>query len=35
MTAADLATAAQDFGQEDDISVISITHTAVLKPEGP
>ena len=25
MTAADLATAAQDFGQEDDISVISIT----------
>lgn len=35
MTAADLATAAQDFGQEDDISVISITRTAVLKPEGP
>jgi hypothetical protein len=35
MTASDLATAAQDFGQEDDISVISITRTAVLKPEGP
>jgi hypothetical protein len=34
MTAADLATAAQDFGQEDDISVISITRTAVLEPEG-
>jgi hypothetical protein len=34
MTAADLATAAQDFGQEDDISVISITRTAVLVPAG-
>jgi hypothetical protein len=34
MTAADLATAAQDFGQEDDISVISITRKAVLQPAG-
>jgi serine phosphatase RsbU (regulator of sigma subunit) len=34
MTAAGLATAAQDFGQEDDISVISITRTAVLEPTG-
>jgi serine/threonine protein phosphatase PrpC len=31
MTAADLATTAQDFGQEDDISVISITRTAALE----
>ena len=34
MTAADLATAAQAFGQEDDISVISITRKAVLQPAG-
>jgi hypothetical protein len=34
MTAADLATAAQVFGQEDDISVISITRTAVWEPAG-
>jgi hypothetical protein len=31
MTAADLATTAQDFGQEDDISVISIARTATLE----
>jgi serine phosphatase RsbU (regulator of sigma subunit) len=34
ITASDLATAAQDFGQEDDISVISVTRTAVLEPAG-
>jgi serine phosphatase RsbU (regulator of sigma subunit) len=34
MTAADLATAAQDFGREDDISVISITRPVVPEPEG-
>ncbi len=34
ITAADLATAAQDFGQEDDISVISVIRTAVLQPAG-
>jgi len=31
-SAADVATAAQKFGQEDDISVISVTRTAVLEP---
>jgi hypothetical protein len=31
-TAAEVATAAQTFGQEDDISVISITRTPVLTP---
>jgi len=31
-TAAELAIAAQNFGQEDDISVISVTRTAVSKP---
>jgi serine phosphatase RsbU (regulator of sigma subunit) len=30
--AAQIATAAQKFGQEDDISVISVTRTAVLEP---
>jgi len=30
-TAAEMASAAQSFGQEDDISVISVTRTAVLK----
>ncbi len=34
ITAADLATAAQEFGQEDDISVICVTRTAVLEPAG-
>ncbi len=34
ITAAGLAAAAQDFGQEDDISVISITRTTVLEPAG-
>jgi Stage II sporulation protein E (SpoIIE) len=34
ITAAGLATAAQDFGQEDDISVIFITRTAVLEDAG-
>jgi len=29
---ADIANAAQAFGQEDDISVISVTRAAVLKP---
>ncbi len=32
MTAADVATAAQSFGQQDDISVIAVTRTAVLVP---
>jgi hypothetical protein len=32
MNAAELATAAQGFGQEDDISVISVTRTAVPEP---
>lgn len=32
LTAADLADAAQTFGQEDDISVIAITRAEVLKP---
>ena len=31
-TAAEVATAAQSFGQQDDISVISVTRTAVLEP---
>jgi hypothetical protein len=31
-TAADLASAAQSFGQEDDITCISVTRTAVLEP---
>jgi hypothetical protein len=31
-SAADIAGAAQTFGQEDDISVISVTRTAVLEP---
>ena len=31
-TAAELATAAQSFGQEDDISVISVTRVAVTEP---
>jgi hypothetical protein len=31
-TAAAIATTAQQFGQEDDISVISVTRTAVLQP---
>jgi Stage II sporulation protein E (SpoIIE) len=31
-TAATIATAAQQFGQEDDISVIAITRTAMLEP---
>jgi hypothetical protein len=31
-TAAEVASAAQNFGQEDDISVISVTRTAVSKP---
>jgi serine phosphatase RsbU (regulator of sigma subunit) len=31
-TAAEVATAAQSFGQEDDISVISITRTSLLEP---
>jgi len=34
ITAADLATAAQEFGQEDDISVICVNRTAVLEPAG-
>jgi sulfur transfer complex TusBCD TusB component (DsrH family) len=32
MTAAQLASAAQGFGQKDDISVISVTRTALLEP---
>jgi len=31
-TAADVARSAQEFGQEDDISVISVTRTEVLTP---
>jgi len=31
-TAAEIAGAAQEFGQEDDISVISVTRIAVRKP---
>jgi hypothetical protein len=31
-TATEVATAAQTFGQEDDISIISVTRTAVLEP---
>lgn len=31
-TAAEVASAAQRFGQEDDISVIAVTRTAVLEP---
>jgi serine phosphatase RsbU (regulator of sigma subunit) len=31
-TAAEVASAAQSFGQEDDISVILVTRTAVLEP---
>jgi hypothetical protein len=34
IAAADLATAAQEFGKEDDISVISVTRTAGLEPAG-
>jgi len=30
--AAEVASAAQSFGQEDDISVISVTRVAVLEP---
>jgi hypothetical protein len=29
---AEIANAAQSFGQEDDISVISVTRSAVLEP---
>ncbi len=32
MTAAELATAAQNFGQDDDISVIAVTRTTALAP---
>jgi hypothetical protein len=32
MTAAEVATAAQSFGQQDDISVIAVTRTAALVP---
>jgi hypothetical protein len=32
LTAAEVATAAQNFGQQDDISVIAVTRTAVLVP---
>jgi serine phosphatase RsbU (regulator of sigma subunit) len=32
LTAAEVATAAQSFGQQDDISVIAVTRTAVLVP---
>jgi hypothetical protein len=32
MTASEVATAAQSFGQQDDISVIAVTRTAVLVP---
>ena len=32
LSAADVARAAQTFGQEDDISVISVTRTAVMEP---
>jgi hypothetical protein len=32
LTAAEVATAAQSFGQKDDISVIAVTRTAVLVP---
>jgi serine phosphatase RsbU (regulator of sigma subunit) len=32
ISAAELATAAQSFGQQDDISVISVTRTAALNP---
>jgi Stage II sporulation protein E (SpoIIE) len=32
LTAAEIATAAQSFGQQDDISVIALTRTAVLVP---
>ncbi|HEY1803858.1 MAG TPA: PP2C family protein-serine/threonine phosphatase, partial [Terracidiphilus sp.] len=35
MSAADLAAAAQEFGQEDDISVISVTRTAAVKHASP
>lgn len=31
VTAADIAAAAQKFGQQDDISILSITRTAVLE----
>jgi len=31
-TAAELASAVQRFGQEDDISVISVTRTPVIEP---
>jgi hypothetical protein len=31
-SAAEVANAAQSFGQEDDISVISVTRTTVLEP---
>jgi serine phosphatase RsbU (regulator of sigma subunit) len=31
-SATEVATAAQSFGQEDDISVISVTRTAVMEP---
>ena len=34
MNAGELATAAQDFGQEDDICVISVTRTAAPEPAG-
>jgi serine phosphatase RsbU (regulator of sigma subunit) len=32
MTASEVATAAQSFGQQDDISVIAVTRTAALVP---
>jgi hypothetical protein len=32
VSAAEVANAAQIFGQEDDISVISVTRTAVTEP---
>jgi hypothetical protein len=32
LTAAEVATAAQSFGQQDDISVIAVIRTAVLVP---
>jgi serine phosphatase RsbU (regulator of sigma subunit) len=31
-SAAEVANAAQSFGQEDDISVVTVTRTAVLEP---
>jgi serine phosphatase RsbU (regulator of sigma subunit) len=34
ITAAGIATAAQEFGQDDDISVISVTRATILEPAG-